>query len=71
MVLVSGPATDEVIETALKDVNEGLPHYRHLRGFIRVHEPFSDENGQLTANQKLRRKQIEADYSGEIEEAYA
>ena len=71
LVLVSGPAADREIERALEEVNEGLPHYRHLRGFIRTREPFSDENGQLTANQKLKRKQIEADYSAEIEEAYA
>ena len=64
-------ATDEAIESALSEVNEGLPHYRHLRGFIRTKEPFSDINGQLTANQKLRRKQIEADYQQEIQEAYA
>lgn len=70
LILVSGPATDTTIEAALTQVNEGLPHYRHLRGFIRAREPFSDENGQLTANQKLRRKQIEEAYGTEIEEAY-
>ena len=71
LVLVTGEASDEELEEALQTVNSSLPHYRHMRGFIRTREPFSDENGQLTANQKLRRKVIEEAYREEIEEAYA
>lgn len=71
LVIVSGPASDETLASALETVNASLPHYRHLRGFIRATEPFSDENGQLTANQKVRRNQIDTDYKEAIEEAYA
>ncbi len=71
IVIVHGVASDAEITKSLDQINSVLPHYRHLRSFIRATEPFSDENGLLTANQKMKRKAIEAAYANAIEEAYA
>jgi len=68
--LVSGPVNDQQLTAALERVNLTLPHYQRLRKAQRVPEPFSAENGLLTANQKLRRKRIEEHYRDVIEEMY-
>ena len=48
-----------------------LPHYKQIRA-LHVHaEPFSIENGLLTANGKLKRDLIAARLQSEIEEMYA
>ncbi len=52
-------------------MNQNPPHYRRVRKFVRADAPFSDENQQLTANQKMRRKKIHSDFKAQIEELYA
>lgn len=69
-VIVTGAADDTLIEKALARVNSDLPHYRQMRKYVRSPEPFTPENGLLTANQKLRRKVIEERFAAEIEELY-
>lgn len=71
VALVSGDIDEAGLQRARERLNEGLPHYMRLRKLHRVDEPFSAENGLLTANQKLRRKAIDARYRGAIERMYA
>ena len=68
--LVSGSIPAQELERVREEVNADLPHYQRLRKTYQVPEPFSPDNGLLTANQKLRRKAIEAHYSRAIEEMY-
>jgi long-chain acyl-CoA synthetase len=58
------------IQSAVDAVNAGLPHYKQIRAFHVVPEPFSIENGLLTANGKLKRDAISARYATEIERLY-
>jgi long-chain acyl-CoA synthetase len=58
------------VQSALDAVNAGLPHYKQIRGFRILPEPFSIENGLLTANGKLKRDAISARYAAEIERLY-
>jgi long-chain acyl-CoA synthetase len=51
-------------------VNPELPHYKQVRAFYLRSEPFSIENGMLTANGKLKRDLISARMRSEIEEMY-
>jgi long-chain acyl-CoA synthetase len=60
----------ERIQPAIDSVNAGLPHYKQIRGFHVVDEPFSIESGLLTANGKPKRDAICARYSAEIERLY-
>jgi long-chain acyl-CoA synthetase len=69
--LVTGSASSEQIQSALDAVNAGLPHYKQLRAFRIISEPFAIENGLLTANGKLKRDLIAQRYSSEIEDLYA
>ena len=60
----------EQIQAALDEMNATLPHYKHIRGFHVVHEPFSIENGLLTANGKIKRDAVAVRFSTEIERLY-
>ena len=51
-------------------VNPHLPHYRQIRAFCLRAEPFSIDNGMLTANGKLKRDLISARMKDEIEDMY-
>ena len=70
-VIVTGNLSPAQIESALNNVNQGLPHYKQIRRFVRSPEPFTVESGLLTANRKLKRALIEAHFRSEIEALYA
>jgi long-chain acyl-CoA synthetase len=67
---VTGAVAREQVQAALDAVNPGLPHYKQVRSFHISSEPFSIENGLLTANGKLRRDFIAARLKDEIEDMY-
>jgi long-chain acyl-CoA synthetase len=62
---------NEKIQVAIDQANGGLPHYKQIRKFHVIAEPFTIENGLLTANGKLKRDAIAARYAAEIEALYA
>ena len=68
--IVAGNVTREQVQKALDAVNPQLPHYKQIRAFHIHAEPFSIENGLLTANGKLKRDLIAARLQDEIEEMY-
>src|SRR5450755_3545174 len=68
--IVTGNVKREQMQAALDEVNPGLPHYKQVRTFYVSEEPFSIENGLLTANGKLKRDLIAARYKPQIEEMY-
>jgi long-chain acyl-CoA synthetase len=68
--IVTGSVSDEQVQAALDAVNPQLPHYKQVRAFVVRSEPFSIENGMLTANGKLKRDLISARMKSEIEVMY-
>jgi long-chain acyl-CoA synthetase len=60
----------ERIQSTVETINATLPHYKQVRGFHVVSEPFSIENGLLTANGKIKRDAVAARFSAEIESLY-
>jgi long-chain acyl-CoA synthetase len=68
--IVTGEAKPERVQRALDEVNAELPHYKQIRAFHIHPEPFSIENGLLTANGKLKRDAIAQRFKSEIEEMY-
>ncbi len=58
------------VQTAIDTVNSSQPHYKQIRTFHVVAEPFSIENGLLTANGKLKRDAIAARFAPEIEQLF-
>jgi long-chain acyl-CoA synthetase len=68
--LLTGAVDPGAVQAALENLNQELPHYRQLRNFTVIQDPFSIENGLLTANGKLRRGAINARYASEIKAMY-
>ena len=58
------------VQTAIDAVNSGQPHYKQIRAFGVVSEPFTVENGLLTTNGKLKRDAIAARFAQEIEQLF-
>ncbi|MDQ3032326.1 MAG: AMP-binding protein [Myxococcota bacterium] len=71
VALLTGAIEQNAVETAIEAVNADLPHYRRIRRFLLQREPLTIESGLLTANQKLRRAQIEAHFAQAIDGLYA
>jgi long-chain acyl-CoA synthetase len=68
--IIAGSVNGEQAQAALDAVNPQLPHYKQVRAFCLRQEPFSVENGMLTANGKLKRDLISARLKNEIDEMY-
>ncbi len=68
--IVAGSVTGEQVQAALDSLNPQLPHYKQVRAFRLRQEPFSIDNGMLTANGKLKRDLISARMKTEIEDMY-
>src|SRR5580693_10194087 len=56
--IVTGSATRDQVQSALDAANSHFPHYKQVRAFFLRPEPFSIDNGMLTANGKLKRDLI-------------
>jgi long-chain acyl-CoA synthetase len=68
--LVTGTVGADKVQAALQAASSTLPHYKQVRGFHIIEEPFTIESGLLTANGKLKRDLIAQRFRGEIEEMY-
>ena len=66
----SNKLTDQQIQSAIEAVNTGLPHYKQIRSFHVVSEPFTMESGLLTTMGKLKRDAITARFAAEIDALY-
>jgi long-chain acyl-CoA synthetase len=62
--------TDGRIQSAIENVNAGQPHYKQIRAFHIVPEPFTIESGLLTTMGKLKREAITARFANEIDALY-
>jgi long-chain acyl-CoA synthetase len=69
-VIVTGSLPRDRVQFALDALNPQWPHYKQIRAFCQRLEPFSIENGLLTANGKLKRELIAARMKTEIDEMY-
>jgi long-chain acyl-CoA synthetase len=69
--IVTGDVDDNEVQTAIDRVNAHSPHYKQVRAFHIRTEPFTIDNGLLTANGKLKRDAISAELRNEIDALYA
>jgi long-chain acyl-CoA synthetase len=68
--LVTGKVSNEKVQAALDVMNAELPHYKQVRAFHMVGDPFTIESGLLTANGKLKRDLIAERFQNEIDGMY-
>jgi long-chain acyl-CoA synthetase len=71
VVANSGNGSSETsIQSAIDFVNADLPHYKQVRAFKVISEPFTTENGLLTSMGKVKRDAITSRFAVEIDEMY-
>jgi long-chain acyl-CoA synthetase len=70
-LLLAGRVDSEAVERAISWVNGELPHYRQIRSFRILPEPFTPESGLLTATGKVKRDAVAERYGAEINSMYA
>jgi len=68
--LITGKPAPEKVQQALDLVNPALPHYKQVRAFHVIDEPFTIESGLLTANGKLKRDIITQRFKQQIDAMY-
>jgi len=68
--LVTGKVSNEKVQAALDVMNAELPHYKQVRAFHIVGDPFTIDSGLLTANGKLKRDLIAERFQNEIDGMY-
>ena len=69
-LLITGDISAEQVQSAIDAINPTLPHYKQVRAFSVISEPFTIENGLLTANGKLKRDHITQRSQPQIEAMY-
>lgn len=68
--ILSGPTDEVMVREIIDRLNQDLPHYKRVRRFHLASEPFTADNGLLTANQKVRRDAVEAHFADTIASLY-
>jgi long-chain acyl-CoA synthetase len=68
--LVSAPKVVAAVQADVDAVNGQLARYQTVKRFLLVHEPFTQENDQLTPTMKVKRKTVNARYAREIDGLY-
>ncbi len=68
--IITGKVSRDRVRTTLEKFNAQLPHYKRVRAYYLHEEPFSVENGLLTANGKLKRDVIAERFREQIEDVY-
>ena len=68
--LLTGEADEVAVKSALEKLNADLPHYKRVHDFRILPEPFTVDNGLLTANGKLKRDAIANRFQNTIEKLY-
>ena len=54
----------------MDEINATLPHYKQIHSFHVIHEPFSTDNGLLTANGKIKRDAVCTRFAADIDRLY-
>jgi long-chain acyl-CoA synthetase len=61
---------DAAVEAAIDAANVALPDYAQVRRWVRSPRPFSPADGTLTANGRLRRREISARMGALLDDLY-
>ncbi|MEU8586987.1 AMP-dependent synthetase/ligase [Streptomyces sp. NPDC048664] len=69
--VVAAPATVELIEGYVKELNEGLQRWQTIKKFRLLPRDLDVEHGEITPSLKLKRPVVEREYRHLIDEMYA
>ncbi|MDD2916140.1 MAG: AMP-binding protein [Gallionella sp.] len=66
----NSPEIIHAVNQAIEQANSGLPDYARVKYWLPAQAPFLPQNGQLTANGRLKREAIWSLYQTSIEQLY-
>ncbi|MFF3874173.1 AMP-dependent synthetase/ligase [Streptomyces sp. NPDC001978] len=69
--IVAAPATVELIDGYVKQLNEGLQRWQTIKKFRLLPRDLDVEHGEITPSLKLKRPVVEREYKSLIDEMYA
>ena len=70
-VLVASPQTEHsALDRAVRHANTKLPEYARVAGWVRASAPFTALNGLATANGRIRRDALQAQYASRLNALY-
>ncbi|MFF4543080.1 AMP-dependent synthetase/ligase [Streptomyces sp. NPDC001435] len=69
--VVAAPATVELVESYVKQLNEGLQRWQTIKKFRLLPRDLDVEHGEITPSLKLKRPVVEREYKHLIDEMYA
>jgi long-chain acyl-CoA synthetase len=65
------PQVRAALQVDIDTLNEGLNRWETIKKFTILDRDLSEEEGELTASLKVKRKVVEEHFAGEIEAMYA
>ena len=68
--LAGHPAVTARVGQTVDRANRGLASYAQIKKFVVVAQDFSQEGGELTPTLKVKRREVQAKYSGLLEALY-
>ncbi|MFE5256189.1 AMP-dependent synthetase/ligase [Streptomyces coelicoflavus] len=68
--IVAAPATVEMVDGYVKQLNEGLQRWQSIKKFRLLPRDLDVEHGEITPSLKLKRPVVEREYKNLIEEMY-
>lgn len=69
-IIVTGAASQDEVDGAIERFNEGQPYYKKIKASILSPEVLTPDSGMLTANLKLRRREIERHFADRVDAVY-
>ncbi|WP_217170002.1 long-chain fatty acid--CoA ligase [Streptomyces sp. AC512_CC834] len=69
--IVAAPATVEMVDGYVKELNEGLQRWQTIKKFRLLPRDLDVEHGEITPSLKLKRPVVEREYKHLIEDMYA
>ncbi|MEV6761648.1 AMP-dependent synthetase/ligase [Streptomyces sp. NPDC051105] len=69
--VVAAPATVEMVDGYVKELNEGLQRWQTIKKFRLLPRDLDVEHGEITPSLKVKRPVVERDYKHLIDEMYA
>jgi long-chain acyl-CoA synthetase len=70
-VAKSGRTADELVQEAVDGVNRDLARAEQIKRFVVLPRDFTQEDGELTATLKLKRRVVNEHFAAEIEQLYS
>ena len=68
--LVANPEVKKFYQEKVDKVNEKLARYEQIKKFVLLPVSFTEQGGELTPTQKLKRRNVYKRFTGEIESLY-